>query len=344
MYKKIIRPILFFFNPETIHNFTFLLFRTLSSIPFGKKLVENITSGNKYNKPRVLFGLKFPNQIGLAAGLDKNASVYEILYRMGFGFIEIGTTTPKGQPGNPKPRSFRLRRNNALINRMGFNNKGLDETIRNLRKKPSNLIIGGNIGKNTLTDNENAAKDYLQCFEKLFDYVDYFVVNVSCPNIKDLRKLQDNESLMDILGEIQNNNNAKPIRKPILLKISPDLNEKQLLEIIEIVNSTGIDGIVACNTTTKREGLSYSKEEIDRFGKGGLSGKPLKKRSLEVVRFIKNHSDGKIPVIGVGGIMNPEDAIDMIEAGADLIQIYTGFIYEGPSLVRNIKKVLFKHY
>ncbi len=341
MYKKLIRPILFLFNPETIHDFTFLLFKIISYIPLGSNFIGLITGGNKFNKEIDLFGLKFPNHVGLAAGLDKNAFAYKVLCKMGFGFIEIGTITPEAQSGNPKPRSFRLKRNKALINRMGFNNYGLDKTIRNLKKKPPGVIIGGNIGKNTQTTNEDAVNDYLKCFKELFDYVDYFVVNVSCPNVKDLRKLQDTDSLLNILGSIQENNNIRPKRKPVLLKISPDLNEERLLEVIDIVNNTGIDGIVATNTTTKREDLSYSKDEINNIGNGGLSGKPLKNRAIEVVRFIYEKSNGKIPIIGVGGIMNPKDAQEMLNAGADLVQIYTGFIYEGPKLIREIKKCFF---
>ncbi|MFC2120047.1 quinone-dependent dihydroorotate dehydrogenase [Bacteroidota bacterium] len=338
MYKRIIRPILFLFSPESIHKIIFNILKFISVIPLATGVLRLVLGSSKYNKETELFGIKFPNQLGLAAGLDKNATAFDILFNMGFGFIEIGTVTPEPQLGNPKPRSFRLKRDKALINRMGFNNKGLKETIKKLRKRRSRVIIGGNIGKNTLTTNENAVNDYVKCFDELFDYVDYFVVNVSCPNIKDLRKLQDNDSLKEILEQIQKKNNSKNKRKAVLIKISPDLDEKRLSEVIEIVRSTGIDGIIATNTTTGRDNLSYTDEEINDFGNGGLSGKPLKNRAIEVVKFLHKTSNGEIPIIGTGGIMNPEDANDMIEAGASLVQIYTGFIYEGPGLIRKIKK------
>ncbi len=287
---------------------------------------------------RELFGLKFPNPVGLGAGLDKDAKVFDELGALGFGFIEIGTLTPKAQPGNDKPRLFRLVKNEALINRMGFNNQGVEDAVKRLKNKKTNIIIGGNIGKNKITPNEEAVKDYEICFNALFDVVDYFVVNVSSPNTPNLRELQDKEPLTKLLNTLQTLNNAKPKRKPILLKIAPDLTNTQLDDIIEIVVSTKIDGVVATNTTISREGLNYTKEELEAIGMGGLSGKPLTKRSTEVIRYLKQRSNNAFPIIGVGGIHSVEDALEKLDAGADLLQLYTGFIYEGPGLIMRINK------
>ena len=282
------------------------------------------------------FGLKFPNPVGLAAGFDKNAELIDELTCLGFGFIEIGTITPKGQSGNDKPRLFRLPADKALINRMGFNNEGLEAAIKNLKNRKSKIIIGGNIGKNKITPNENALDDYRICFEGLFPWVDYFVVNVSSPNTPNLRELQEKEPLTKLLLGIQEINNKKEKPKPILLKIAPDLTKTQLDDIVEIVSETKIAGIIATNTTINKENLHTPKSRIDSIGAGGLSGKPIAKRSTEVIRYIHQKSNGSIPIIGVGGIADAKDAQEKLDAGACLVQLYTGFIYEGPAVVSKI--------
>lgn len=284
---------------------------------------------------RELFGLKFPNPVGLAAGFDKDAKLYKELSNLGFGFIEIGTITPRPQAGNPKKRLFRLKEDSAIINRMGFNNGGMEAAADRLRSN-KNVLIGGNIGKNKNTPNDQAGEDYRLCFESLFDVVDYFVVNVSSPNTPNLRELQDKEPLTNLLNDLQKLNRKKEQPKPILLKIAPDLTESQLLDIIEIVSDTGIDGVIATNTTISREGLSSE----NRSEAGGLSGKPLSNRSTEVIRFLHQKSKGAFPIIGVGGIHSAEDALEKIKAGASLLQLYTGFVYEGPALVKAINKAL----
>jgi dihydroorotate dehydrogenase len=281
--------------------------------------------------------------VGLAAGFDKNASVYREFYAFGFSFIEVGTVTPLGQQGNEKPRSFRIKKDRGLINRMGFNNHGAAAAAARLaRKRPKGLILGGNIGKNTQTPNERAVDDYEAVFSAIYEGVDYFVVNVSCPNISDLRKLQDQDSLEQILGRIMELRELREEKKPVLLKISPDLNEKQLDETLEIVDRLKLDGIVATNTTVSREGLLSPAEKIQAIGKGGMSGAPITARSLEVVRYIHQKSKGKLPIIAVGGIMSVKDALNMLDAGASLIQIYTGFIYQGPGLARKINRAIVK--
>jgi dihydroorotate dehydrogenase len=338
MYKQIIRPILFWFDPEKVHYFTFSLIRMVSKIPGITAFFKFLFVVNDKRLEREVFGLKFKNPVGLAAGFDKDATLYEELSNFGFGFIEIGTLTPKAQEGNPKKRIFRLKEDNALINRMGFNNGGVQKAVE-LLKKNKGVLIGGNIGKNKLTPNEEATSDYLICFDALFDFVDYFVVNVSSPNTPNLRELQEKEPLKQLLQTLQNQNMAKPKQKPILLKIAPDLTDSQLLDIIDIVKETKIAGVIATNTTLSREGLiSESKSET-----GGMSGKPLRNRSTEVIRFLSEKSNKAFPIIGVGGIHSPEDAIEKLEAGASLIQLYTGFIYEGPGLIKEInKKILEK--
>jgi len=342
MYKKIIRPILFLFSPEKIHQFVVLVIKTAFRIPGISFLAEKFFSLKNPLLERTVFGLHFDNPVGLAAGFDKNATFYNEFSHLGFAFIEIGTVTPKEQPGNPKPRSFRLPKDKALINRMGFNNHGADEAIENLKKRKTKIIIGGNLGKNTTTPNDQAVNDYIFTFNKLYEYVDYFVVNVSCPNISDLHKLQDKDSLMIILNGLINERARKHIFKPILLKISPDLNFSQIDEVLEIVSETKIDGIVATNTTTGRYNLSEDAQKIKLIGNGGLSGQPLRERSTEVIRYISKKTGGKLPIIGVGGIMTVEDAIEKLSAGASLIQIYTGFIYEGPLLAKRINKAILK--
>ncbi|MFT5600477.1 MAG: dihydroorotate dehydrogenase [Flavobacteriales bacterium] len=342
MYKILIRPFFFLFDPESIHHFTFKLIKVLNAIPGIGALNRKIFTVNDPKLERELFGLKFKNPVGIAAGFDKNAVLYNQLENYGFGFLEIGTATPKPQIGNPKKRLFRLKKDQALINRMGFNNLGADAIANNLKNKKTKLIIGGNIGKNTATSNDDALADYVYNFETLHDYVDYFVVNVSCPNVKNLTKLQDTDFLTELLSELKSINAAKATPRPILLKIAPDLNEPQLDEIIELVANTKIDGIIASNTTTSRENLITSKEEVEAIGNGGLSGLPLRERSTEVIRYLATKSKKAFPIIGVGGIHSEQDALDKIEAGADLVQIYTGFIYEGPKLVKQINKAILK--
>ncbi len=342
MYKQLLRPLVFKLDPEKAHYLTFDLMKLALGNPFGRFMSKSILEYKHPKLKKQLFGLTFENPVGLAAGLDKDAKVFNELGALGFGFIEIGTLTPKPQPGNDKPRLFRLPNDKAIINRMGFNNEGVDAAVIRLKNRKTKAIIGGNIGKNKVTANEDAIKDYEYCFNALFDVVDYFVVNVSSPNTPNLRELQDKEPLTHLLNHLQNINHSKPRRKPILLKIAPDLTNSQLDDIIDIVASTKIDGIVATNTTIAREPLTYPKAEIEAIGMGGLSGKPLSKRSTEVIAYLKTKSNNAFPVIGVGGIHSPEDAIEKIKAGADLIQLYTGFIYEGPALIKNINKELVK--
>ncbi|WP_296147655.1 quinone-dependent dihydroorotate dehydrogenase [uncultured Flavobacterium sp.] len=338
MYKSIIRPILFWYDPEKIHYFTFSALRFLNKIPGFPAIFRSLYEVKDPRLETEVFGLKFKNPVGLAAGFDKDAKLYKELSNLGFGFIEIGTLTPKGQEGNPKKRLFRLKEDSGIINRMGFNNGGVLEAVERL-KKNDGVLIGGNIGKNKLTSNEEATSDYEICFDALYDYVDYFVVNVSSPNTPNLRALQDKEPLTELLQTLQNKNLAKPKQKPILLKIAPDLTDEQLLDIIDIVNETKIAGVIATNTTISREGL----HSVNKIEMGGLSGKPLTKRSTEVIRFLSEKSNKSFPIVGVGGIHSAEDAIEKLEAGASLIQLYTGFIYEGPNLIKQInRKILEK--
>ena len=337
MYKSLIRPALFKFDPEEVHYFTFNFLRKFCKIPGALGFLK---SKYKFEDPRLereVFGLKFKNPVGLAAGFDKDAKLYKELSALGFGFIEVGTVTPKPQPGNEKKRLFRLKEDSAIINRMGFNNEGVEQMVERL-KKNKNVLIGGNIGKNKVTPNENAVDDYVFSFEALFDHVNYFVVNVSSPNTPNLRELQDKEPLKYLLNTLQKRNQLKPAPKPILLKIAPDLTDAQLMDIIEIVQETKIAGVIATNTTISREGLrSGYKDEM-----GGLSGKPLTKRSTEVIRFLSEKSEKAFPIIGVGGIHSAKDAIEKLEAGASLVQLYTGFIYEGPALINEINKEILK--
>jgi dihydroorotate dehydrogenase len=343
MYKNLIRPILFIFPPETIHHWVVNGLKAMFRIPGKAWVIRKITTVNDPRLVREVFGLKFANPVGIAAGMDKQAEMFNELANLGFGFVEVGTITPEGQPGNPKPRLFRLPKDKALINRMGFNNQGVEAAIVNLKKRKTNIIIGGNIGKNTATPNDKAIDDYVLLFKKLFDHVDYFVVNVSCPNITDLHELQDQESLTNILNEIQKINLQKPNPKPVLLKVSPDLNDKQLDEVIEIVAATKIDGVVATNTTITRTGLRTDEQNVKEIANGGLSGQPIKNRSTEVIRYLADKSGKAFPIIGVGGIFTPEDAIEKLQAGADLVQVYTGFIYEGPLIAKRINKAILNH-
>src|SRR5690606_30936449 len=339
---KIVKPIFFTMNPETAHHRVTGGLRTFTKIWGAKSLLKSLYTVNDPRLEREVFGLKFKNPIGLAAGFDKNAEYIEEMAGLGFGFIEIGTVTPRPQPGNDKPRMFRLVEDNALINRMGFNNQGADVAAGRLKrlKDRDNLIIGGNIGKNKLTPNEEAVNDYTYCFNALFEYVDYFVVNVSSPNTPGLRDLQEKEPLKKILNTLQDLNHTKYIQRPILLKIAPDLTDSQLDDIVEIVTETKIAGVIATNTTISREGL-YSDPTLVKEA-GGVSGKPLTKRSTEIIRYLAERSNRSFPIIGVGGIHSAEDAREKLEAGASLVQVYTGFIYEGPALISKICKGLLK--
>lgn len=335
MYKLLIKPFLFLFDPEWVHHTVFKSIKIANKIPGVSSLLRTAYVVKDKSLERKLFGLTFPNPVGLAAGFDKDAKLFQELSHFGFGFVEIGTLTPKPQGGNPKKRMFRLAEDEGLINRMGFNNEGVEAAVKRL-KKNRGVLIGGNIGKNKITSNQEAVNDYIFCFNALFDFVDYFVVNVSSPNTPNLRALQDKEPLTHLLSTLKELNKKKQSPKPILLKIAPDLTEDQLKDIIEIVTSVKIDGVIASNTTLNRDGLQSSqKNEI-----GGLSGKPVKDRSTAVIRFLAENNNSAFPIIGVGGIHTPEDAIEKLKAGASLIQLYTGFVYEGPGVVKKINKSL----
>ncbi|WP_308992138.1 quinone-dependent dihydroorotate dehydrogenase [Mariniflexile litorale] len=342
MYKLLLRPLFFLFDPEKIHYFTFSLIKNSSKIPGFSAVFRSLYVVNDKRLERNLFGITFKNPVGLAAGFDKNAVLYNELANFGFGFIEIGTVTPKAQAGNPKKRLFRLKDDQGIINRMGFNNEGLEAAITQLKKNKGRLIIGGNIGKNTNTKPEDYTKDYLECFNALHPYVDYFVLNVSCPNVGSHAKLNDKEYLEELIGAVQKANQTFEKQKPILLKISPDLNNNQLDEIIDLVTVTKLDGVIASNTSTDRVGLKASEAQLEAIGNGGLSGQPVKNKSTQVIKYLTNKSNKAFPIIGVGGIHSAEDALEKIAAGADLVQVYTGFIYEGPSLVKAINKALLK--
>ncbi|MGR3811590.1 quinone-dependent dihydroorotate dehydrogenase [Jiulongibacter sp. NS-SX5] len=338
LYKNLVFPLLKRIDPEKVHYLVTDVLKVVHKIPFIPSVLRSMYEVNNKALEREVFGLKFKNPVGLAAGFDKNALWIDELSNLGFGFIEIGTVTPKAQPGNNKPRLFRLVKDEAIINRMGFNNEGSVKAAELLRLRKSKTLIGGNIGKNKVTPNENAIDDYILAFNDLHPYVDYFVVNVSSPNTPGLRELQDKEPLSRILHKLKELNAEKASQKPILLKIAPDLTDAQLDDIIEIVQTTGIDGLIATNTTIARTPLQSSKEEVENIGAGGLSGKPLTKRSTEVIRYLHEKSGGAFPIIGVGGIYTAEDAIEKLNAGAALVQVYSGFVYEGPSIVKNICK------
>jgi dihydroorotate dehydrogenase len=340
MYRFFIRPLLFLVDPEVIHHFTFNSLKAVSRIPGMKGMLSAFYGYKKEDLARTLFGIRFENPVGLAAGLDKDAKMIDELATLGFGFIEIGTVTPRAQPGNDKPRLFRLPADQALINRMGFNNLGAVHAAERLKERKSNVIVGGNIGKNKVTPNENAADDYKSCFETLYPYVDYFVVNVSSPNTPGLRELQEKEPLKKLLVEMKMLSNTKEKPKPVLLKIAPDLTLTQLDDIVDILKESGIDGVIATNTTISREGLKTSPDVIGKIGAGGLSGKPLTDRSTEVIAYLRTKLGVGFPIIGVGGIMTPGDAVAKLNAGADLVQIYTGFVYQGPGFVKRILRKL----
>ncbi|MEY4384178.1 MAG: hypothetical protein RI995_1720 [Bacteroidota bacterium] len=341
MYHFLIKPLLFLFQPESAHYLVADVLKFLMKIPGMKSLFRAMYSIKNSKLERVVFGIKFPNPVGLAAGFDKNALLIDEFAELGFGFIEIGTVTPKPQEGNPKPRLFRLVKDEAIINRMGFNNDGLEVIKDRLLKRKSQVIVGGNLGKNKVTPNEEADEDYKKGFEALFDVVDYFVVNVSSPNTPNLRALQEKEPLKKLLSSLQALNAMKKSPKPILLKIAPDLSNDQLDDVIEIVLETNLAGVIATNTTLNREGLVSAKELIEQVG--GLSGKPLKSRSTEVISYLHQKSKGKFPIIGVGGIYSAEDALEKLAAGASLVQLYSGFIYEGPGLIKKINQAILKN-
>ena len=341
MYKHILKPLLFQFNPETAHNILFSLLTFLRHIPGARAIMRAIYKKESPKLAREVFGLNFPNPVGLAGGLDKNGEFYNDMADYGFGFVEIGSLTPKPQDGNPKPRCFRVPQDKAIINRFGINNKGVKNAVEHLKKERPEVIVAANISKNTTSINEDAAKDYETSFALLYDFVDMFVVNVSCPNVVGLTSLQDITFLSDIVDRLLDLRMYYDEYRPILLKVSPDLSHEQLDEIVEYCLRSGIDGIVAGNTTRSREGLtSISAEKIEAIGNGGMSGAPIYKKNLELVRYINKVSEGKLPIIGVGGIMSGAQAQEMINAGASLVEIYSGFIYEGPSLVKRIIKHL----
>ncbi len=344
MYKFLLRPLLFLFNPEKVHHFVSRFIKLSQNIPGISALTRVLYKVNDKRLAVKAFGLEFENPVGLAAGFDKDGKLYEELGNYGFSFIEVGTTTPKLQSGNDRPRLFRLKADRGLINRMGFNNEGVEALVKRLKKRSSRrLIVGGNIGKNKMTPNEDALNDYLVCFKVLFDYVDYFAVNLSSPNMPSLRKLQEKESLKHILTSLQEENFKKETPKPILLKIAPDLSQGQLNDIIEIVIENKIDGLIATNTTISREDLKTSKAQIKHIGSGGVSGKPIRDRSTEVIRYVYQKSGDEIPIIAAGGVFTAQEAKEKLAAGAVLVQLYTGFIYEGPGIVKRICKSLLEN-
>jgi len=342
VYRTFIKPLLFLFPPERAHKLTTSLFKLLLAIPLLGSITRSLYKFEHPSLEKELLGIKFPNPVGLAAGFDKDGKYYKSMSALGFGFIEIGTVTPVGQGGNPQPRLFRLPKDQGLINRMGFNNEGVDAMVSRLKQYgKQGLIIGGNIGKNKVTPNEEAIDDYEKCFHKLYPLVDYFVVNVSSPNTPDLRSLQDKEPLMQLLSHIMKLRDAKDHKVPVLLKIAPDLNEAQIDDVLDILESQKVDGIIATNTTISRKGLNTSAGTLEKIGNGGLSGLPVRERALEVVNYIRQQSP-KLVIIGVGGITEPQHALAMLDAGADLVQVYSGMVYSGPALVKEIKKSLVK--
>lgn len=341
MYKHFLKPILFRFNPETAHNILFSLLSFLRHVPFAQSIIRALYHRDSPSLEREVFGINFPNPVGLAGGLDKNGEFYNDMANFGFGFVEIGSLTPLPQDGNAKPRCWRVPGDKAIINRYGINNKGVRYAVEHLKKVRPEVVVAANISKNSNSINEEAAKDYETSFSLLYDFVDMFVVNVSCPNVVGLTALQDIGFLSDIVDRLLDLRMLYDNYRPILLKVSPDLSHEQLDEIIDYCLRSGIDGIVAGNTTRSREGLtSISQTKIEEIGNGGMSGAPIHKKNLELVRYVHERSQGKLPIIGVGGIMSPEDAKEMMDAGASLVEIYTGFIYEGPGLIKRIIKHL----
>lgn len=342
MYKSFIRPILFAFDPETIHHRIFGLLRVVGALPGGTQLIAAAFQRKHRALERTVFGIRFENPVGLAAGLDKDARVIDEMAAFGFGSIEIGTLTPRPQPGNDKPRLFRLPADKALINRMGFNNEGVEAAVARLKKRKSRVIVGGNIGKNKVTPNEDALNDYVACFHALDPYVDYFVINVSSPNTPGLRELQEREPLEKLLSTIKALSVKSANPKPVLLKIAPDLTWHQLDDVVEILLITKTDGVIATNTTVSRADLKTNSAAVQRIGSGGLSGAPLRERSTEVIRYLRSKLGKTYPIVAVGGIMCARDALEKLDAGANLIQLYTGFIYEGPGLVKQINEAILR--
>lgn len=340
----LLRDLLFNFDAEGVHHFSMNTFKMLNKWSFLQKLLQNNLSFQHHKLQKKFFGIYFPNPVGLGAGFDKNALYLNELEIIGFGFVEVGTVTPLPQPGNDKPRLFRLPKDQALINRMGFNNDGVKVIANRLRQRTTNIIVGGNIGKNKATPNQDAWKDYEKCYTELFDCVDYLVINVSSPNTPGLRELQEKSSLEKIFGQLQNLNQGQIKPKPLLLKIAPDLTIGQVDDIIELSTEMKLSGLVATNTTINREGLLTPSSELEKIGAGGLSGKPLTKRSLEIVKYIHQQTAGKLPIIASGGIFTGEDALNQFNSGASLLQVWTGFVYEGPGIVKNICQHLVKQY
>ena len=338
---KLLKNTLFLLPAEKAHTLTMYLLKLSFKIPVIKNIILNLFKVNSKKIEKKLWGITFPNPVGLAAGFDKNANYLDELSCFGFGFIEIGTVTPLPQAGNPKPRLFRLISDEAIINRMGFNNEGVKSVVKQLKNRPKNLIIGGNIGKNKNTPNEKASADYITCFDELFDYVDYFVINVSSPNTPNLRELQEKKPLTALIKAVQERNKLKKKSKPLLLKIAPDLSDDQLIDILSICDDTQLDGLIATNTTLSRNLLKEQPESIKKMGAGGLSGLPLADRSTEVIKFLRSKNK-KIPIIGVGGIGDVSKALEKIDAGANMIQIYSGFVFQGPSLIKKINEALIK--
>ncbi|WP_303312341.1 quinone-dependent dihydroorotate dehydrogenase [Hymenobacter sp. BT730] len=340
MYKTLLKPLFFQLDAERAHHLVFDNLKRMAQVPGGLALLRGLYDYQNPGLEREVFGLKFRNPVGLAAGFDKNAELTDELASLGFGFVEIGTVTPRPQPGNPLPRLFRLPQDEALVNRMGFNNAGAEAAAERLRHRRSSIIIGGNIGKNKDTPNEQAAQDYVACVEALHEVVDYFVVNVSSPNTPNLRQLQEREPLIQLLQQVQERNQALPKPRPLLLKIAPDLSDSQLDDILLIARETNLSGLVATNTTISRANLRTAPEQVASLGAGGVSGQPLRQRATEVIRYLHRRSEGSLPIIGVGGIHSAQDALEKLEAGASLVQLYTGFIYEGPAVVRRINRAL----
>jgi dihydroorotate dehydrogenase len=340
----IARFFLFFFDAEKVHHFAMSWLRKANGFFLTRRMLRGRYAANCPDEPVEVFGLPFRNPVGLAAGFDKNALYLEELAQLGFGHIEIGTVTPRAQEGNEKPRLFRLQEDKALINRMGFNNDGVEAVVERLREwrkssPRSSLLVGGNIGKNKSTPNEDAYLDYDICYRKLYDYVDYFVVNVSSPNTPGLRELQEKGALKTILTHLQEIRLDKEVRKPLLLKIAPDLTNEQVQDVIDLAMEIRLDGLVAANTSISRNTLSDAgKIRAAEIGAGGLSGKPIRARATEIVQMICDKTNGEVPVIASGGIFTAADALEKIKAGASLVQVWTGFIYEGPSIVKNITR------
>ena len=340
---KLIRPVLFLLSPERIHGIVMSMLRVVNYIPFSGHLMRMIFNYQNPKLEREVFGIKFKNPVGLAAGFDKNGDAYNLMANLGFSFVEIGSLTPEAQGGNPKPRCFRLPKDQALINRMGINNNGVKYAVEYIKNHKPNCIIGGNLSKNSTVSNEDAPKDYEKSFALLYDFVDYFVLNVSCPNVKNLDKLQNINSLSEIIDRLLTLRRYYDDYRPILLKVSPDIEQKHLDEIIDLVLVSGLDGVIATNTTRSREPLTTDKESVAAIGDGGMRGAPLFEKSLSFVKYIHQRTNGQLPIIAVGGIMSPEKAKAMLDAGASLIQVYSGFIYNGPAFVKEINKYLVKN-